>query len=62
MPFGTVFQEGLHQPFFFLMSNHTRESGLEPRVVKQNIESIYFHIPEGNRWGNDDNGRKSLYL
>jgi dienelactone hydrolase len=51
MPFGNVIQEGLHQPFFFLMSDHSKESGLEPQTVERNIESIYDHVPEGKRWG-----------
>jgi predicted dienelactone hydrolase len=51
MPFGNVIREGLHQPFFFLMSDHSRESGSEPQMVERNIESIYDHVPEGKRWG-----------
>lgn len=51
MPFGNVIQEGLHQPFFFLMSDHNRESGSEARTVETNIESIYDHTHEGKRWG-----------
>jgi predicted dienelactone hydrolase len=50
MPFGNVIQDGLHQPFLFLMSDHSRESGSEPRTVERNIESIYDHLPEGKRW------------
>jgi dienelactone hydrolase len=51
MPFGDVIQNGLHQPFFFLMSDHSKESGSEPQTVERNIESIYDHVPEGKRWG-----------
>jgi dienelactone hydrolase len=52
MPFGNVIQDGLHQPFFFLMSDHSREEpGLESQTVERNIESIYDHVPEGKRWG-----------
>jgi predicted dienelactone hydrolase len=52
MPFGNVIQDGLHQPFFFLMSDHSREeSGSESQMVERNIESIYDHVPEGKRWG-----------
>jgi dienelactone hydrolase len=51
MPFGNVIQDGLHQPFFFLMSDHSKESGSEPQTVERNIESIYDHVPEGKRWG-----------
>lgn len=50
MPFGRVIQEGLHQPFFFIMSDHSRESGSEGRNVQNNIESIYNKLPEGERW------------
>jgi len=50
MPFGSVVQQGLHQPFLFIMSDHSRESGAEPRKVKNDIESIYNSIPEGERW------------
>jgi dienelactone hydrolase len=52
MPFGNVIQDGLHQPFFFLMSDHSREeSGSESQTVERNIESIYDHVPDGKRWG-----------
>jgi dienelactone hydrolase len=51
MPFGNVIRDGLHQTFFFLMSDHSRESGSEPQTVERNIESICDHIPEGKRWG-----------
>ena len=51
MPFGNVIRDGLHQPFFFLMSDHSRESGSEPQTVERNIDSIYDHVPEGKRWG-----------
>ena len=52
MPFGDVIQDGLHQSFFFLMSDHSREkSGSESQTVERNIESIYNHVPEGRRWG-----------
>jgi dienelactone hydrolase len=52
MPFGSVIQDGLHQPFFFLMSDHSsEESGSESQTVERNIESIYDHVPEGKRWG-----------
>jgi hypothetical protein len=51
MPFGNLIQDGLHQPFFFLMSDHSRESGSELQTVERNIESIYDHVPDGKRWG-----------
>ena len=50
MPFGSVIQEGLHQPFFFIMSDHSKEkSGPEGEKVKSDIESIYDKLPEGKR-------------
>jgi dienelactone hydrolase len=52
MPFGSVIQDGLHQPFFFLMSDHSREqSGAESQGVERNIQSIYNSVPDGRRWG-----------
>jgi predicted dienelactone hydrolase len=51
MPFGNVIRDGLRQPFFFLLSDHGRESGSEPQTVENNIESIYDHVPQGKRWG-----------
>jgi dienelactone hydrolase len=51
MPFGNVIHDGIHRPFFFLMSDHSGESGSEPQTVERNIESIYDHVPEGKRWG-----------
>ena len=51
MPFGNVIQDGLHQPFFFLTSDHSKESGSETQTVENNIESIYNHVPAGKRWG-----------
>jgi dienelactone hydrolase len=51
MPFGSVIQDGLHQPFFFLMSDHSKEkSGPESQTVERNIESIYDSVPDGKRW------------
>lgn len=50
MPFGNVIQQGLHQPFFFILSDHSKESGAEATNVKSDIESIYNKTPEGERW------------
>jgi dienelactone hydrolase len=50
MPFGNVIQQGLHQPFFFLLSDHTRERGPEAHAVEDNIESIYDKLPPNARW------------
>ena len=50
MPFGNVIQDGLHQPFFFIRSDHNKETGPEAVNVRNNIESIYDKLPEGKRW------------
>jgi predicted dienelactone hydrolase len=50
MPFGSVIHDGLHRPFFFIMSDHSKESGPEAHDVKNDIESIYNKLPEGERW------------
>jgi predicted dienelactone hydrolase len=44
-PFGSVIQEGLHQPFMFLMSDHSRESDPESVQIMANIRSIYGRLP-----------------
>jgi dienelactone hydrolase len=44
-PFGSVIQAGLHQPFMFLMSDHSRESDPETRQIKANIQSVYDRLP-----------------
>jgi pimeloyl-ACP methyl ester carboxylesterase len=48
-PFGNVIQDGLHQPFMFILSDHSRESDAETRQIKANIQSIYDHLPPGGR-------------
>lgn len=50
IPFGSVVQESLHQPFFFILSDHRNEHGPESRIVKGKMESIYNKLPEGKRW------------
>ncbi len=50
MPFGSVIQEGLHRPFFFIMSDHSKEKGQEAIGVRNNIESIFDKLPMGERW------------
>jgi predicted dienelactone hydrolase len=50
IPFGNVIEQGLHQPFFFIMSDHSKEAGAEARSVKNDIESIYNKTPDGERW------------
>jgi predicted dienelactone hydrolase len=48
-PFGSVIQDGLHKPFMFILSDHSRESDAETRQIKANIQSIYDHLPPGGR-------------
>jgi dienelactone hydrolase len=50
IPFGSVVQESLHQPFFFILSDHRKESGPEPPLVKGKMESIYSKLPVETRW------------
>jgi dienelactone hydrolase len=50
IPFGSVVQESLHQPFFFILSDHRRESGSESSIVEGKMESIYSKLPAGTRW------------
>jgi predicted dienelactone hydrolase len=50
MPFGSVIQDGLHQPFFFIMSDHSKEAGPGAAEVHENINSIYNKLPKGKRW------------
>jgi predicted dienelactone hydrolase len=44
-PFGSVIQEGLQQPFMFLMSDHSHESDPESVQIMANIRSIYGRLP-----------------
>jgi len=48
-PFGSVIQEGLHQPFMFVLSDNSREADAETRQIKANIQSIYDHLPPDGR-------------
>ena len=49
MPLGSVIQTGIHQPFMFLLSDHSRESDAESRRVKADIQSIYDRLPAEGR-------------
>jgi predicted dienelactone hydrolase len=49
IPFGSVVQESLHQPFFFILSDHRKESGQEAVLVKAKMESIYNKLPADTR-------------
>jgi predicted dienelactone hydrolase len=50
MPFGSVIHDGVKQPFFFLMSDHSGEAGAETTRVAAEIDAIYQKAPEGMRW------------
>jgi Platelet-activating factor acetylhydrolase, isoform II len=47
-PYGNVVQEGLKQPFLFLLSDHSREM-VDPasRQIHADIQSIYERLPSG---------------
>lgn len=44
-PLGNVVTEGIHQPFMFLLSDHSRESDPESQKIRANIQSIYDRLP-----------------
>jgi len=46
-PFGSVIQDSLHQPFLFLMSDHSHES--DPEKIMADIQSIYDRLPPERR-------------
>src|SRR6202140_4212090 len=48
-PFGSVIQSGLHQPFMFLMSDHSGEHDPEDPQIMANIQSIYDRLPPDGR-------------
>jgi dienelactone hydrolase len=48
-PFGSVVQEGLHQPFMFLLSGHGNSSDPEIGQIWANIQSIYDRLPPDGR-------------
>jgi predicted dienelactone hydrolase len=48
-PFGSVIQEGLRQPFLFVLSDQIHSSDPEARQVKANIQSIYDRLPPDGR-------------
>ena len=49
-PFGSVIQEGVHQPFMFLMSGQGDfSSGAEVRKISADIQSIYDRLPPDRR-------------
>jgi dienelactone hydrolase len=48
-PHGSVVREGLHQPFMFLLSDHSHESDPDSRQIEANIQSIYDRLPPNGR-------------
>lgn len=48
-PFGSVVQEGLHQPFLFLMSDHAHESDPAAPQILADLKSIYSRLPADSR-------------
>ena len=51
IPFGSVVQDGLRQPFMFLLSGSNAEADdAESRHVKSDIQSIYDRTPVDRRW------------
>ncbi|MEX8546461.1 MAG: alpha/beta hydrolase family protein [Mucilaginibacter sp.] len=48
-PLGNVVNEGIKQPFMFLMSDHSNEPGTETCPVLANIRSIYNKLPADKR-------------
>jgi predicted dienelactone hydrolase len=47
-PYGSVVQEGLKQPFMFILSDHRRElSDTASRQILADIQSIYDRLPNG---------------
>ncbi len=49
-PHGSVIQAGIHQPFMFLLSDHSRENDPESRQIMANIQAIYSRLPENARF------------
>ena len=48
-PLGSVVQEGIHQPFMFLLSDHERASDPESLKIKGDIRWIYERLPPQQR-------------
>ncbi len=49
-PLGNVVNEGIKQPFMFLMSDHSSEPTAETQPVLTNIRSIYNKLPPDSRF------------
>jgi dienelactone hydrolase len=50
LPLGSVINQGLSQPFMFLLSDHSGEPESETRTVMANFRSIYDRLPSERRW------------
>jgi predicted dienelactone hydrolase len=48
-PHGSVVQAGIRQPFMFLLSDHSHESGPDSRQIEANIQSIFDRLPPNGR-------------
>jgi dienelactone hydrolase len=48
-PHGSVIQSGIDRPFMFLLSDHSRESDPESRKIRDDIQSVYDHLPVNGR-------------
>lgn len=48
-PFGSVVQAKIRQPFMFLLSDHSHESGPESRQIMADIQSMYDGLPVDSR-------------
>ena len=48
-PHGSVIQTVVHQPFMFLMSDHSHENDPESHQIITNIQAIYDHLPQDAR-------------
>jgi predicted dienelactone hydrolase len=46
-PYGSVIQEGLPQPFMFILSDHGDLSSPDNRPIVANIRSLYDRLPNG---------------
>jgi predicted dienelactone hydrolase len=48
-PLGSVLQAKIRQPFMFLLSDHSHESGPQSRQIMADIQSIYDRMPLDSR-------------
>ncbi len=46
---GSVVQEGLHQPVLILLSDHRGESDPQGRLIRANLRSLYARLPANSR-------------